>query len=291
LVAAAAVLGVVLAAGGASHPPGRPRAAARGSATLPPGAPLPRALPASGSQLVADLERAQQIIDDPSSTTAQLASAGAFEQLATFELARQPPRVRHTSLAGLDGQAVASIRANLAAAEALGRLVTPRRSLPPWKIVQPPAPPVLLGYFKAAQRRFGVPWEYLAAIEFIETKFGRVNGLSSAGARGPMQFLPATWARYGTGDVHAQRDAILGAARYLVASGAPGDMAGALYHYNPSGDYVSAVKAYAGRMFSDHRSYFGYYYWQVIYAHVGGPLILPVGYPRVRPIPLGYPGR
>lgn len=290
MVAAVVVLASLLA-GGASHPRRHPRAAARGSATAPAPEALPRALPASGSALVADLDRAQQIIDNKSSTSLQLASAGAFEQLATSALAHQTPRVRRASLAGLGGQAAATMRANLAAAAPLGRLVTPRRSLPPWKIVQPPAPSVLLGYFKAAQSRLGVPWEYLAAIEFIETKFGRVNGLSTAGAQGPMQFLPATWARYGQGDIHDQRDAILGAARYLAANGAPGDMADALYHYNPSGDYVDAVKEYAGRMFSDHRAYYGYYYWQVIYAHVGGPLILPVGYPRVRPIPVGYPSR
>ena len=258
---------------------------------MPRGAPLPRALPASRSELAAALDRAQQIIDDPSSTSPQLSSAGAFEQLATFELARQAPRDRRASLAGLGRQAAASMGANLEAATALARLVTPRRSLPPWKIIQPPAPSTLLDYFKAAQSRFGVPWEYLAAIEFIETKFGRVQGPSSAGAQGPMQFLPATWARYGHGDIHDQRDAILGAARYLAANGAPRDMADALYHYNPSRDYVGAVKDYAGRMFSDHRAYYGYYQWQVIYAQIGGPLILPVGYPRARPIPVRYRSR
>lgn len=178
------------------------------------------------------------------------------------------------------------MRSDLEAATALTRLVTPHRTLPHWKIIEPPAPSVLLGYFKSAQSRFGVPWEYLAAIEFVETKFGRVRGQSSAGAQGPMQFLPATWAQYGSGDIHNPRDAILGAARYLVANGAPGDMTAALYHYNPSVDYVRSVRAYADRMNADHRAYYGYYYWHVIYAHVGGALILPVGYPKVRPIPL-----
>jgi membrane-bound lytic murein transglycosylase B len=145
---------------------------------------------------------------------------------------------------------------------------------------------MLLSYFRAAQRRFGVPWQYLAAIEFIETKFGRVHGLSSAGAQGPMQFLPSTWALYGTGNIDNPRDAILSAARYLVANGAPADMANALYHYNNSFDYVHAVQDYAARMTADARAYYGYYYWQVLYSRAGGTVILPVGYPRVRPVSL-----
>jgi hypothetical protein len=132
--------------------------------------------------------------------------------------------------------------------------------------------------------------EYLAGIEFVETRFGRVNGLSTAGAEGPMQFLAATWARYGTGDVHDPRAAIFGAARYLVANGAPADMPGALYHYNTSADYVRAITDYADRMRADPRAYYGYYSWQVIYAGRGRPVVLPVGYPKVRPVPVTLPG-
>jgi membrane-bound lytic murein transglycosylase B len=153
-------------------------------------------------------------------------------------------------------------------------------------VVAPPAPGTLLGYYRAAQRRFGVRWQYLAAIEFIETKFGSVQGTSSAGAQGPMQFLPSTWAIYGRGDIHNQRDAILGAARYLVASGAPGDMAAALYHYNNSLDYVHAVQDYAARMTADPRAYHGYYYWHVLFRSIRGTVILPIGYPRARAVPL-----
>jgi hypothetical protein len=178
------------------------------------------------------------------------------------------------------------MRANLAAAGALTVLVSPQRHLPHWRIIAPPAPKTLLGYFRAAAARHRIPWEDLAAIEFIETKFGRIRGLSTAGAEGPMQFLPATWARYGQGNINNPRDAIFAAARLLVANGAPGNMSGALYHYNPSSAYVRAVEIYAGRMRVDLRAYFGYYYWQVLYAHVGGTVILPEGYPRMRPIRL-----
>ena len=80
----------------------------------------------------------------------------------------------------------------------------------------------LRAHYAAAQRRFGVGWHVLAAVNFVETGFGRLRNESTAGARGPMQFIPATWRAYGLGgDVHDPRDAILGAANYLHANGAP----------------------------------------------------------------------
>lgn len=246
---------------------------------------LPNKLPTVLSALASGLNRAQEIIDDTSSTRPEIASAGRFEQLATFELGAATRRVRGATLAMLGKQEAASMRVNLDATAALSRLAAPHRGLPHWKIVQPPAPSALLGYFRAGQSRFGVPWEVLAAIEFIETSFGRVGGISSAGAQGPMQFMPATWARYGSGHIDNQRDAILSAARYLVANGAPGNMLDALYHYNNSRDYVRAVEDYASRIGADNRVYFAYYYWHVLYTHINGTVILPVGYPKVRPVP------
>jgi hypothetical protein len=247
---------------------------------------VPAVLPAGRIQLIADLDHAQQLIDTPATSSPELEGAGRFEQLASAALAEQPPRLQRVILDRLSAGAGAMIHTNLAAAVALRRLTPAHRSLPPWRILAPPPPATLLAYFREAQTRFGVRWEYLAAIEFIETRFGRVAGPSSAGAQGPMQFLPATWATYGIGDVRNPRDSILGAARYLVAGGAPRDMAGALYRYNPSDDYVSAVEDYAARMRADARAYYGYYYWQVIYANLGGDVVLPVGYPETRPVPL-----
>jgi membrane-bound lytic murein transglycosylase B len=247
---------------------------------------LPSTVPGSRAEVQVDLNLVQRTIDDASGSATEVRSAGQFEQLATQTLARRPRAAQRAVIGGLERPAAIAMRADLAAASSLARLNTPRRSLPPWRIVAPPPPRTLLGYFRAAQARFGVPWQYLAAIEFVETKFGRIRGLSSAGADGPMQFMPATWARYGRGDVHDPRAAIEGAARYLTVNGAPRDMPGALFHYNPSIEYVRAVTAYATQMRTDPRAYYGYYWWQVIYALRGRRLILPVGFPKARPVPL-----
>jgi len=61
----------------------------------------------------------------------------------------------------------------------------------------------LRSYYNEAARRYGIDPSYLASINFIESNFGRVKDTSSAGAQGPMQFLPSTWTQYGQGgDIH-----------------------------------------------------------------------------------------
>jgi hypothetical protein len=101
-------------------------------------------------------------------------------------------------------------------------------------------------YYGRGKRRFGVSRSLLAAVNLVETGFNRIRSDSVADAQGPMQFIRPTWAAYGLGgDVRDPRDAILGAANYLHANGAPQDNSGALYHYNPSLLYVRAVLRYA----------------------------------------------
>jgi len=256
--------------------------------TAPPVA-VPTTVPADRAALQADVDLTQRVIDDPSSPAQALAGAGRFEQLAIQALTHEPHAAQRATIAGLEPSGAAAMRAGLNGASALARLNASRRALPSWRIVRPPPPQTLLGYFKSTQARFHVPWQYLAAIEFVETQFGRVQGLSSAGAEGPMQFMPATWARYGRGDVHDQRAAIESAARYLTANGAPRDMPDALFHYNPSTDYIRVVSAYANHMRADPRAYYGYYWWRVILAVRGRRLILPEGFPRAAPVALTSP--
>jgi membrane-bound lytic murein transglycosylase B len=119
-------------------------------------------------------------------------------------------------------------------------------------------------WYAEAERRFGIDWSVLAAINFVESAFGRVRSASEAGARGPMQFLPSTWRQYGMGgDIDDPRDAILAAANYLRRAGAPHDLDRALFAYNHSTRYVRAIRRFAARMHADERTFLAYYAWQV----------------------------
>ncbi len=120
----------------------------------------------------------------------------------------------------------------------------------------------LRSYYQEAYVNYGVDPSFLAAINFIESNFGRVNGPSSAGALGPMQFIPGTWQEYGQGgNVNDPHDAIQAAARLLVHNGAPGDMRNAIFHYNNSFDYVDSVAAFASAYRSDPTWLDRMYYW------------------------------
>jgi membrane-bound lytic murein transglycosylase B len=120
----------------------------------------------------------------------------------------------------------------------------------------------LLHSYREAERRFGVDWQTLAAINLVESSFGRAHSDSVAGARGPMQFIPATWRTYGLGgNIYDPHDAVLGAANYLHASGAPASYARALFSYNRSRLYVDAVLRYARLIASDRRTIYLLYSW------------------------------
>ncbi|MEA2283206.1 MAG: hypothetical protein QOK21_3813 [Solirubrobacteraceae bacterium] len=109
-------------------------------------------------------------------------------------------------------------------------------------------PPFLLPIYQAAGIQYGVRWEVLAAINEIETDYGRNLNISSAGAEGWMQFMPSTWKLYGVDangdgvrDPFNPADAIFAAARYLRAAGADHDLRGAIFSYNHATWYVDSV--------------------------------------------------
>ena len=109
-------------------------------------------------------------------------------------------------------------------------------------------PPFLLPIYQAAGAAYDIPWQVLAAINEVETDYGRDLSVSSAGAEGWMQFMPSTWSRYGV-DVNADgfedpynpADAIFAAARYLAAAGGARDIRAAIFAYNHSQSYVTSV--------------------------------------------------
>jgi murein DD-endopeptidase MepM/ murein hydrolase activator NlpD len=110
----------------------------------------------------------------------------------------------------------------------------------------------LLGLWQGAGAAYGIPWQVLAAINKVESDFGRNMGPSSAGAVGWMQFMPSTWLRWGWdfdgdgfADPWAPRDSIYSAARYLAAAGGASDIAGAVYSYNHAQWYVGEVLSLA----------------------------------------------
>jgi len=230
--------------------------------------------------LVVQIVAAEHAVRDPGVTGADLAWFGHLQQLTYRRLAARP-EWRDTVLAALPSDIRATATANADATADLRATVVPGPDLPKtWRIVEPAPLDDLARYYRDAEVEFGIPWSYLAAIHLVETRMGRIRGTSVAGAQGPMQFMPATWARYGEGDINSDRDAIRAAARYLQANGAPANMAGALFRYNQSQRYVRAVTAYAEVMRGDPDAYRGYYGWQVYYLTTSGDVLLPVGYGR-----------
>ena len=109
-------------------------------------------------------------------------------------------------------------------------------------------PIFLLPIYQAAGIQYGVRWEVLAAINEIETDYGRNLNVSSAGALGWMQFIPSSWRAYGVDankdgrkDPYNPVDAIFAAGRYLKAAGYSKDVRRAVFAYNHADWYVDSV--------------------------------------------------
>jgi hypothetical protein len=111
-------------------------------------------------------------------------------------------------------------------------------------------------YQQAATTCPGLPWGVLAGIGQVETNHGKNMAVSSAGAMGPMQFMPETWKIYGVdgdGDGQAnildQVDSVYSAARYLCAAGGgnPDTLYEAVFAYNHADWYVREVLGLASQ--------------------------------------------
>jgi membrane-bound lytic murein transglycosylase B len=188
----------------------------------------------------------------------------ALYEQRLYRLLARDTRLATAALPFLPAAERATARDLLTAHRELYRLTPPLRSNTAIRVAAAAPAATLLAYYRQAERRFRVPWSVLASVNFVESKFGKLRNASAAGAQGPMQFMPATWRQYGLGgNVHDTHDAILGAANYLRASGAPRDIRRALHAYNPSAAYVDAVLRYARRMREDRLMFYELYNWQV----------------------------
>jgi membrane-bound lytic murein transglycosylase B len=256
------------------------------SAIAPPAGAQPR-LASDPTQLADDLVADEHALRDPSTAEPALVAAARRQQAAYRAIGRHPdwdattrPQIPPSLLEVYDR--------NVDARRQLTAMSYVKDTLPAWRIKPPVPADDLMGYYHAAESESGVGWNYLAAINLIETHFGSIVGDSTAGAQGPMQFLPSTFAAYGQGgDVNSPHDSIMAAGRYLAANGFANDRDHAIYRYNNAHEYVRAVDQYAALIAADPAAFAGYYRWDVYYYTTAGDVLLPIGYAATSPIPVG----
>jgi soluble lytic murein transglycosylase-like protein len=196
----------------------------------------------------------------------------AFHQQRLYWALTEDPDLARLTVPRLPANLAGEARANIEAGADIRSLVTPIEGEITLRTQRPEPAEDLLAYYREAEERFGVEWEVLAAVNYVESRFGRARSASPAGAQGPMQFLPGTWRAYGLGgDILDPHDAILGAANFLSSGGAPRRYRRALYYYNHAWPYVDAVLLYARQMMRDPRDYLVYYNWPVVVLTTDGP--------------------
>jgi len=253
-------------------------------APAPPAGAQPR-LAATPAQIGEDLIADELALRDPATPEPALVAAARRQQAAYRAIGRNPDwdrTIRPMIPPGL----IETYDRNIDARRQLTAMAPLRDTLPAWRIIAPAPAEELLGYYRDAEAATGVSWNYLAAINLIETRFGSIAGVSTAGAQGPMQFMPQTWAAYGRGDVNSPRDAIMSAGNYLAASGFAENPGRAVYAYNHANEYVQAVQDYAAILAADPGSFAGYYRWEVYYYTTSGDVLLPIGYAETQRIPV-----
>ncbi len=176
------------------------------------------------------LQRRQKVTESkPSTSTSTTPTTGTPSPAPANSNVAVPPQV----IAAQEEALAAELAGSAASAQALSFYRIPLFLLP---------------IYQAASVQYGVPWQILAAINEIETNYGTDLSVSTAGAVGWMQFMPATWIQYGVDAINAGYadpynpvDAIFAAARYLRAAGAASDLHGAILAYNHSEEYVQSV--------------------------------------------------
>jgi membrane-bound lytic murein transglycosylase B len=271
LFAVAAVAGVAIAVAQERSEAPRSRAVGPHGVSnrqpLPaPRAALPRRPAVLAATLTATTRRLHDALErwDPADAVAREVTYLALHQQRILRLMTVRRRLGDATLARLPIDVRGLARDTVAGRRHLAAIPRSPGRLPRVRVARAAPAAELRRHYADAQRRFGVHWSILASINFVESAFGRVRSASEAGARGPMQFLPATWRAYGMGgDIDVPRDAILAAANYLRQAGASEDLDSALLAYNHSTSYVRAIRRFAKRMRADERAFLSYYAWQV----------------------------
>ena len=161
-----------------------------------------------------------------------------------------------------------------ATVDARRRLValTPPTKLPPLPSAQAALPArTLLQLYRGPERRFGVDWEVLAAVSFVETAFNKLRSRSSAGAQGPCSSCRRRGARTASAATSTGRETRSSAPPTISARRAPHATCARLSAYNRSYRYVDAVAAFAAQIRRDIRIFFAYHAWQVFIKTPAGP--------------------
>jgi hypothetical protein len=246
---------------------------------------------ASDQPFWTDLARGELVAQDTAADSLGLIPGGSYElaggsaQVVTFgrsaplgltgidllvnqRLSARLGLVRQVAgLISAPGASITALRARVSQILGPGGQIEVLRS-PPAASASAPAgtrPTTYIDLFKASAAEYcpGLSWTVLAAIGQIESGDGQNVGPSSAGALGPMQFLPSTWQAWGidafgqTGppDIMNPYDAVPSAARMLCADGA--DRSGtalhnAIYDYNHADWYVREVLTLAAEYAADY---------------------------------------
>ena len=247
-------------------------------------------VPADPAPTAALLTRVEEALRSPATPEVDLPGLGHQQQVIYRVLAHQKHQATQVR-AALAERWRPVLDLHLAARRNFIAMHDPSRRpthLPAWRILPPERAENLLRYYREAAAATGIPWEVLAAVNLVESGMGRIDGVSVADARGPMQFLPSTWAEPGIGnggDIRDPRTAIGAAARYLVRRGGLKDIRKGLWGYNNSDHYGRAVLAYAALLRNDPAAYRGLYHWEIHFASAAGDLWLPVGYNQRKPLP------
>jgi len=210
--------------------------------TAPAPAPGGGGSPSSGGGSEQERSSSGRRVQDKSGQSRDL--TGDIKARAKREVSKAKRRGRRSPLRNPDGTPTSS---NPSFTDVLPGPST-ATGVPNFIIRKFRVPPFLLSIYQAAGIEYGVRWEVLAAINEIETDYGRNLNVSSAGALGWMQFMPSTWKMYGVDankdghkDPYNPVDAIFAAARYLKAAGYEQDVRRSIYAYNHADWYVDSV--------------------------------------------------